>query len=727
MGISLTASVRARLLSLVICVSVPCAVATLWAVGSAYKREQTTIAQSLRETTRALSSAVSRQLGTAEAVARTLSVSTDLANNRLDLFYEHAKRATAVEGGWAGLLDAGGTVLNTSVPWGTKFPPGRLLEVHAGIGRADVSPLFDARLAGQRAVAVSVTTTVGTTVYDVSVAMPPGRIQQVLDDQKLPPGWIATVVDQKGIVVARVPNAERWAGGPTTSKMRELLEKGGAEGTTRSVSMEGIPTTAFYSRIGESKWMLVMAVPDDVLRQDAFTTLAKSFMVALVLIVLALGLAHVISRKLAAPALALQQVARALENHEPVVYTPQGVTEFDIAGAAMASAGKRLAGTNDELQARVDEAITVARSTQQKVEAAQRQEALKRLTGGVAHDVNNLLAVISTSITLLERRPDDSQREKRLNAIRRAVTSGRELTQKLLSYSRQRTLDASLLDLREWLPDQIPKLQAALGPDSVIELRLDSGTDLIKVDASELLVALINLTTNAAHAMGPSGRLSIEVGNHVIEEQSPKVKLIVADNGPGVPAELLTRIFEPFFTTGEVIGRAGLGLSQVQSFCELSNGLISVENRERGAAFAIALPSAGSVADEHLAAVVRDRPNVVYLLYVEDNVDVGEPTKEVLEELGYQVTWDLTADDAVTSAANHVFDVVLSDFSLPGSMNGLELGLRLRKEIPALPFLILTGYADQGMQAATEGFHVLYKPCPVDQLEITLRRIMALT
>lgn len=713
---------------LVICTALPCGAATLWAVGAAYSREQASTTRNLRETTRALSLAVGRQLGVAEAVARTLGASPDLANDRLEFFYTQAKRVTEPDGGWAVLLDAQRMLLNTALPMGAPMPQGRRTPgsrlTNATEGRVDVSPMFVGDLVGRRAVAVTVAAQSEGKRYDISIVIPPQRIQQVLIDQRLPSGWIANVMDQKGIVVARIPDAQRWVGSPVTAEVREAV-KSGPEGLLQTLSLDGLPTTAFYHRIPGSYWTLAIAVPENVLRRDAIAPLLVNTAIALGMLFFSIALALWMSRKLLAPAEALKELAMALEDGSPVAYKRQGVTEFDVVGAAMASAATRLTSANIDLQTRIEEAVTTAQNALQKVEAAQRQEALKRLTGGVAHDVNNMLAVISTSITLLEKRPDDPKRSSRFGAIKRSVANGRELTQKLLSFARQRTHDVNLLDLREWLPAQMPAIREKLGPESIIELDINSQVDLIKVDPAELSAALLNLAINAAQAMGSIGTLRLFAHNS--DADSRTVSIMVADSGPGIADGNHLRIFEPFFTTGESLGRTGLGLSQVQSFCEISNGSIHVKNGEKGAVFTITLPSASSSGIVQLVQSPDNYDGSMLMLYVEDNVDVGEPTKEVLEELGYQVAWALTADAALDFAAHRAFGIVLSDYSLPGSMNGLELGQKLREKSPGLPFILLTGYAEQGIRAAAEGFDVLYKPCPVEQLEAALIRLRTST
>ncbi len=721
-------SVRTRLILLVLCVALPCAAAMAWAVSATYQRERTAFDQNLRETTRALALAVGRELGAAEAVGRTLAVSPDLAGGNLQSFYTQAQRVTEPGGGWVVLLDEQRMLLNTSLPFGSPLPERRQgagRRVHPAEGKADISPMFLGPLTNRRAVAVTVAAPRADgsgTDYDISVVVTPEHIQRVLDDQRLPEGWASAVVDQNNTVVARRPDAQRWVGSWASEEMRRQTTRN-TEGFFPSRTLEGHPNTAYFSRVPGAAWSLAIAVPDRLVKQRALHALLQAGAAALAMLALALGAAFVVARRLVAPAHGLRQAADALEHGGEVHYRPQGVAELDAAGSALTTAASRIRDANRVLEERIAQAIAQAGHAQQKVEAAQRLAALARLAGGVAHDVNNLLAVVGNGTTLLQRRPDDPNRGKRLDAIQRAVASGRDLTQKLMSFARQRPQDTRLLDLRSWLPGLLPELQEALGPAVPLELEVASDAPPISVDAAELRQALLHLATNAREAMPEGGRVRITVTHGPLGEV-PGLFITVADTGPGVPAELQDRIFEPFFTTRAASGGAGLGLSQVYGFCKLSGGTVHVDHTAHGGSFVLGLPAAPVDATRVLpapAAPSGDRR----LLYVEDNVELGELSKVVLEDLGWEVDWVLSGDAALSESRKARFDAVLSDFALPGSLNGLELGLRMREEQPALPFVLLTGYAERGTQAAEAGFEVLHKPCSVEQLEATLARVAA--
>ncbi|MES2184070.1 MAG: ATP-binding protein [Pseudomonadota bacterium] len=719
-------SIRVRLILMVLCVAVPCAAAMAWAVEATYRRERSSITQSLRETTRALALAVGRELSAAEAVGRTLAASPDLEDLNLPEFYAQAKKATEPDGGWAVLLDGQRMLVNTSQQLGAVLPtrpPEAERYAKPKDTKVDVSSMFVGTLTGRRAVAITVAT-VATNGrrYEVSVVVPPERVQRVLDDQRLPDGWMSGVIDQKGVLVARRPDAKRWIGSAASPAMREQIGKH-QNGFFRVRSLDGIPSTAFFSRIQGTGWALVISVPDQLLRANANRSMVEAASAAAGMLALALLSAFVVARRLVAPAVALQTAAVALEADALVQYEAQGVSELDAAGSALTLAAAKLKDANRLLEERVAVATAQARDAQQKVEAAQRLEALGRLTGGVAHDVNNLLAVVANSATLLQRRPDDAGRDKRFAAIQRAVADGRALTQKLLSFSRQRRLDPSTLDLRTWLLELLPMVHDEVGEAILVQMEVAADTAPVRVDVTEMRLALLNLASNAGHAMPKGGTLRISAGNSPGDAASdPSVLITVEDTGHGVPDDLRDRIFEPFFTTRGSHGGNGLGLSQVYGFCQFSGGSVRVEGTTEGTAFVLALPAAGPSPLLQPSAALQLSNSRNRLLYVEDNVALGELTKVVLEDMNYRVTWVLNADAALPEVRTCAYDIVLSDFALPGSLNGLELGLRIREEQPKLPFVLLTGYADHGQLATVAGFEVLYKPCTTEELEATLAR-----
>lgn len=376
-----------------------------------------------------------------------------------------------------------------------------------------------------------------------------------------------------------------------------------------------------------------------------------------------------------------------------------------------------------ELNAEADKRLKAEAALRQ----AQKLEAMGHLTGGVAHDVNNLLMVVNNNAHLLERMRPGSDLATPIASIKRAVEAGSRLTRQLLAFSRRQAWRAEVIDLRQWLPSVVELLRHTLTRH--IRLTLDIAPDVlaVEVDAAELELALINLAINARDAMPQGGELVIAVANAAPGERLPAsgefVEIAVTDTGVGIAPEVVERVFEPFFTTKEVGKGTGLGLSQVYGFCTQAGGTASVASR-LGAGTTVTMLLRAT----HAAAGAAESSGAIppasgRVLMVEDNDDVAEATAALLASIGYTVVRAGSAAQALHQLeANPRFDVVLSDIVMGGGADGLELALSLRRSHPQLPVLLMTGYTSRLDAAVAAGFAVIGKPCPPDQLAAALRR-----
>ncbi len=363
---------------------------------------------------------------------------------------------------------------------------------------------------------------------------------------------------------------------------------------------------------------------------------------------------------------------------------------------------------------------------------AQRLEALGQLTGGVAHDFNNLLMVVSGNVQRLKKQiAKDGSSKRSFEAIETAVKRGTELTRHLLSFSRRQTHEAKVIDLGRALPVLQEMLQASLRGDISVETELPPDLWRVKVDQSEFELALLNLAVNARDAMPSGGRFVINARNLVLQRGHPAgvegefVAISAADTGLGIRPEILSRVFEPFFTTKEVGKGTGLGLSQVYGFARQAGGGATVHS-ELGNGTRVTLYLPRSLEDAapdaetatHSSANRRERGRI---LVVEDNLDVADVTRGLLQDLGFEV---IVAAD-VTSAlkalkTNKPVDVVLSDIVMPGGANGLDLARLVRTERPDMPIILATGFSESAQAAADEGFTILRKPYEVGDLRDAL-------
>ena len=375
--------------------------------------------------------------------------------------------------------------------------------------------------------------------------------------------------------------------------------------------------------------------------------------------------------------------------------------------------------------AKITRDMTERREAQLKLEQMQKQlaesqklDALGQLTGGVAHDFNNILMVISGSLHFLRKSAgSDAKVQRAISAIETATRRGATLTSQLLTFARRQSVNPKAIDVA----DRIAAIREVLdtGVGSSVQLAFDLGQDLwpVTVDVSELETALINLAINARDAMPQGGTITVAARNVAADPSlgGDFVAISVADTGQGIAPDVLNRIFDPFFTTKPVGKGTGLGLSQVHGFAHQAGGTVRVESElGKGTKVTILLPrdQVSTVADKTGTVEVGGAGTV---LLVEDNPEVASVSSSLLEQLGYSVRKVSDAEAALREIERNDVDFVFSDIVMPGGIDGLNLARILREKRPNLPILLATGYSDAA--AGVRGdFPILRKPYEIHQL-----------
>nr|WP_166475978.1 ATP-binding protein [Bradyrhizobium symbiodeficiens]QIP02299.1 PAS domain S-box protein [Bradyrhizobium symbiodeficiens] len=385
--------------------------------------------------------------------------------------------------------------------------------------------------------------------------------------------------------------------------------------------------------------------------------------------------------------------------------------------------------------------ITRKRAAEEQLVQSQKMEAVGQLTGGIAHEFNNMLTVITGTIEILADAVRDNPPLATITKpISEAADRGAALTSSLLSFARKQALQPAEIDVNQLLEELAKLLLATFDKKIEIVTRLDRNVWLAYVDRGQLSSALLNLAINARDAMLDGGRLTLTTRNVVFGVREAVtvgagyagdyVEIEIADDGSGIPQAILERIFDPFFSTKEVGKGTGLGLSMVFGFVKQSGGGIKVASEEgRGTIFTLYLPKAEVSA---LRPTGYDDRKIVggkeTVLCVEDDRDVRHYVTVQLEGLGYKVIPAANATEALAIAAEGTpFDLLFTDIVMAGGMNGRELAEQMVAARPSLRVLFTSGYAYDSLHTqgrATMGAPLLRKPYRKAELARMLRRCL---
>lgn len=361
---------------------------------------------------------------------------------------------------------------------------------------------------------------------------------------------------------------------------------------------------------------------------------------------------------------------------------------------------------------------------------AQRLEAVGQLTGGVAHEFNNLLMAITGSLDLLAPLVPPGRAGVLLDGAGRAAERGARLTKQLLAFSRRQHLQTQAVDLNALVSGMAELLASAVGRG--VELTTDLAQDAATAiaDPAQLELVLLNLSINARDAMPGGGRIVVATRN--VTRGAPQrpedppagnyVALSVRDSGTGMTPEVLARVFEPFFTTKEIGHGTGLGLPQVLGVAQQLGGGVAIDSTPgQGTTVTVFLRLAETAA----RATASDRPRApqprvlegVAVLLVDDDPDVRGVARDILTAMGASVA---EADGGLAAlsrlAADGAPDIVLADLTMPG-MTGIELARMIGQQYPGLPVVVMTGYSATALDQLPESVvATLLKPFRANQL-----------
>ena len=373
------------------------------------------------------------------------------------------------------------------------------------------------------------------------------------------------------------------------------------------------------------------------------------------------------------------------------------------------------------------------RESEYRLLRAQKMQAVGRLAGGIAHDINNYLAAITSQCELVKLKAEPGGRvAKKMETVITTTFRASGLIERLLAFAKRRPLRVEVVDLNEVITGLESMMLRLISED--VKLKYDLQPDLwnVKVDPAHFEQVIVNLLVNAREAMSAGGEISIETRNRPDPEPG-EVRISVRDTGRGIEPAIRSRIFEPFFTTKQSSSSGGLGLATVYGIVEQSKGWIEVESEVgQGTTFVIGLPRC--LDEGCLSGTSRKRPKEQVkggdegILYLEDNLELRTSITALLEGLGYRVYSASNGATALKIFAEHgaELDLLVSDVVLPG-LSGREVIEELWKSRPTMRVIFVSGYSGNVMSAHGVGdgeFDFLSKPFTARRLARMVREVL---
>jgi signal transduction histidine kinase/ActR/RegA family two-component response regulator len=397
---------------------------------------------------------------------------------------------------------------------------------------------------------------------------------------------------------------------------------------------------------------------------------------------------------------------------------------------------------NTTLENKVEERTKALAQSERQLQQVMKLQAIGTLAGGIAHDFNNILfPIVGYTELTMDDVPEDSQARQNLEEILKATNRAKGLVQQILTFSRQGGQERKPLKVQVLIKEALKLLRATIPSTIEIECNINEACRHIMGDPTQIHQVVVNLCTNAYHAMQETGG-TLEVGLEEVDisyEKSvervgmkvgPHLELTVKDAGHGMGPDVMERIFEPYYTTKEQGKGTGLGLSVIHGIIKNHGGDIGVSSQPgKGATFTVYLPVIDDidVEIEPIEAASANRGNE-HILLVDDEEQIIDIEKQILERLGYRVTAKTDSQEALEefSTRSEKFDLVITDMTMP-KMSGDQLALKLMDIKPDIPVILCTGFnetinEEKALAMGIDRF--VMKPIIKDDLAKTIRSVL---
>jgi signal transduction histidine kinase len=709
---------------LVFAVWLPAMAGFVLVARSTYLHETRVATDHLRDTAHSISFVIDSELDKRAVVARVLGSSRALEEGDLPRFYEQARRATEGTGDTIILVDAARQVVNTKRPFGAPLPARGWIPDPPLVSSAPVvTDLLPSKVDGDPVLTVMAPEPgVSPQRYNIGVAFSPEAIQRVLAQQQLPPGAVASIIDSSFRTVARSRDPQKWLGARAASDTVDAIGRGAVDRVFASRTREGEPSLAVVARLPRYSWIVAVGLPTAALDKPAIRVALQALSAAGLLGVIGLALALYAARQIGQPVLALSDAAAELGRDRVPARLRTGLFEADKVGAALNEAGLRSARATELLEMRVAEAIRQTQEAQTRLLDGQKHEAIGRLTGGLAHDLNNFLQTMNTGLQVLDRLVHDDGGRRVIEASTRALNKAAALVRQMLAFGRSQPLKAQAIDLHDFVLRCEDLMGRAVGGRVRLTADIEPALPPLRADPTQLELALLNLVFNARDAMADGGTVTIR-GRLASATQTAALSpgrylaVDVADTGGGMDPDVLQRVFEPYFTTKAIGAGSGLGLPQVRAFAVQSGGAATISSeRGVGTTVSILLPVSDEPVDtrpQALAEAAAFAP--LRILFVEDDLLVSSVVVPALRAAGHAVKHCLTGEAALRELQDggNLCDIVFTDVVMPGAVSGLDLAAWCQANIPGLAVIVATGYTTQHIEP---GIKVLSKPYAMEEL-----------